>query len=86
MNYLSETDQRQAVRDAFDKPAGIDRSAPIDPILRRPVVEQMTGLARSTIYARMKAGTFPSPVRLGPNSIGWRQSDIAEWLASREVV
>lgn len=57
----------------------------IDPILRRPTVEQLTGLKRSTIYAGVKAGTFPPPVRLGPNSVGWRQSAIADWLASREL-
>lgn len=56
----------------------------IDPIFRRREVERITGLARSTIYAGVKAGTFPPPVRLGPNSVGWRQSAIADWLASRE--
>lgn len=54
-------------------------------ILRRPAVEARTGLSRSTIYAAMARGEFPQPVRLGPRAVGWRESDVAEWLASREL-
>jgi len=57
----------------------------IDPslvILRRPEVESMTGLSRSTIYARIKAKTFPAPVAIGPRSVGWRVADIQAFLAA----
>jgi prophage regulatory protein len=54
-------------------------------VLRLPEVMQATGLSRSTIYDRMKDGGFPRPVRLGPNSVGWREGDVADWLASREA-
>lgn len=57
----------------------------IDPILRRPAVEQITGLKRATIYARIKDGSFPPPVKLGPNAVGWRQSVIRDWLDGLEV-
>ena len=53
-----------------------------DRILRRPEVEAITGLARSTIYDRVKAGRFPRPVTLGSRSVGWRQSDIENWLSA----
>lgn len=53
-------------------------------ILRRPAVEARTGLARSTIYDWMKNGAFPKPVALGARLVGWRESDIEEWLAARE--
>ncbi|WP_459906748.1 helix-turn-helix transcriptional regulator [Caballeronia sp. HLA56] len=49
-------------------------------ILRRKQVEEVTGLSRSTIYARIKNRTFPSPVALGPRSVGWRVSDIEAFL------
>ena len=55
-----------------------------DRILRRPEVEEITGLARSTIYAAMSRGDFPSPVRLGPRAVGWRASAINEWLSARQ--
>jgi prophage regulatory protein len=53
-------------------------------ILRRPEVEQTTGLSRSTLYAMMADGAFPRPVKLGKRAVGWRASDITAWLESRE--
>jgi len=53
-------------------------------ILRRPEVEQTTGLSRSTLYSMMSEGTFPKPVKLGKRAVGWRASDISAWLESRE--
>lgn len=53
---------------------------PALPILRRREVESLTGLSRSTIYSRIKAGTFPPPVPLGPRSVGWRLADIQAFL------
>ena len=50
-------------------------------ILRLPEVEKRTGLRRATIYKRAAAGTFPKPVRLGPNSSGWLESEIDGHLA-----
>ncbi|MEM5434734.1 AlpA family phage regulatory protein [Paraburkholderia diazotrophica] len=50
--------------------------------MRRPEVENETGLSRSTIYQRIKAGTFPMPVQLGARSVGWRIADIEAFLSS----
>lgn len=52
-------------------------------ILRRREVEARTGLSCSTIYDGIKAGTFPAPIQLGPKSVGWIQSEIDAWLATR---
>ncbi len=52
-------------------------------ILRRNQVEVRTGLPRSTIYDRIKAGTFPKPIRLGAQSVGWLEADINEWISLR---
>lgn len=54
-------------------------------ILRRPDVENLTGLSRSTIYDWMRRGEFPQPVALGARLVGWRESDIENWLQAREV-
>ncbi len=51
-------------------------------ILRRRQVEVVTGLSRSTIYDRMKVGTFPAAVKIGPHSVGWRAGDIDAFLAN----
>jgi prophage regulatory protein len=52
-------------------------------ILRRKQVEARIGLSRSTIYERIKAGTFPSPISLGAKSVGWLESEIDAWLSSQ---
>lgn len=49
-------------------------------ILRRKQVEQVVGLSRSTIYQRIKDGTFPKAVSLGGRMVGWRASDIELFL------
>lgn len=54
-------------------------------ILRRPQVENLIGLKRSKLYALMREGAFPRPVRLSAGAVGWRETDIAAWLQSREA-
>jgi prophage regulatory protein len=52
-------------------------------ILRRKQVEAHTGLSRSTIYARVRAGSFPPPISLGAKSVGWLQNEIEDWITDR---
>jgi prophage regulatory protein len=55
-------------------------------ILRLPAVKACTGLSRSTIYLRMAQRTFPQAILLGgagARAIGWRETEIDDWLASR---
>lgn len=54
-----------------------------DEMLRYPEVERRTGLSLVTIWRRVRAGTFPAPRELGLNSVGWPESEIAEWVANR---
>jgi prophage regulatory protein len=51
--------------------------------LRRPAVEEMTGLNRSSIYEYMAKGTFPKPIRLGPRAVGWLEPEIIAWQKQR---
>ena len=57
-----------------------------DRILRVREVVDLVGMHRSTLYKMMGRGEFPRPLRIGPNSRGWRQSDIDAWLANLEEV
>jgi prophage regulatory protein len=52
-------------------------------ILRRKQVQARTGLSRSAIYQRVKAGTFPPQVSLGERTVGWIESEINSWLTAR---
>jgi prophage regulatory protein len=56
-----------------------------DRLLNKWAVEKQTSLDITTIYRKMKAGTFPQPVRVGKRRVAWRESDIAAWQASLEV-
>ena len=55
----------------------------LDRILRREEVQRVCGISRSTMYEMIRAGAFPAPVLLTKRNVGWRESDIAGWLASR---
>lgn len=60
----------------------IDTKHQIDPLHRRKVVENVTGLSRSSIYAKIAEGTFPRPVQIGARAVAWRASDIRAWMDS----
>lgn len=57
-----------------------------DRILRRPEVESMTGLGRSTLYELIAKNSFPPAVRLTSVSVGWRWSEVKRWIDSRPSV
>lgn len=52
---------------------------PAPKMLRLPAVLARTGLSRTTIYRRVRAGTFPAPHNLGNGLIGWTDSVIDTW-------
>jgi len=55
-------------------------------VLRMPQVVAITGLSRMTIYRLEKRGQFPRRIQLSPNSIGWLQDQIDQWIKSRPGV
>lgn len=52
-------------------------------LLRIDDVIHYTGLSRSSIFAGIKTGSFPAPVRIGKRLIAWRSIDISTWVNSR---
>jgi prophage regulatory protein len=52
-------------------------------ILRRKQVEARIGLSRSSIYDAVNAGTFPKPINLGRQSVGWIEAEVDQWLRDR---
>ncbi len=49
-------------------------------LLRLPEVLQRVALSKSTLYARVREGSFPRPVHLGSLS-AWVESEIDAWIA-----
>ena len=59
--------------------------APAKPgkLLRLPAVMDRCGLGRSSVYAGVKAGTFPAPVRLSARAVGFSEISIDRWISER---
>lgn len=52
-------------------------------LIRLPIVENLTGLKRSSIYGLMRARTFPGSVRLSARAVAWRETEVLAWCAER---
>lgn len=46
------------------------------------VVEEHTGLKKSSIYKRIQEGTFPKPIKLGHAS-RWQAGEISKWISDK---
>jgi prophage regulatory protein len=53
-----------------------------DRIVRLKTVIFRSGISRSTIYRKMKDGTFPARVKVNINGIGWHESELNRWIAN----
>jgi prophage regulatory protein len=51
-------------------------------LISRKSVETITGLSRSTIYAKMSDNTFPKNVHVGPKSVRWVYAEVIAWIES----
>ena len=52
-------------------------------VFRLPEVVRLTGASRQSIYRWMGEGRFPKSIEIGVRAIGWRESDLKDWLESR---
>jgi prophage regulatory protein len=46
-------------------------------------VEAITSLSRSTLYRKMKEGTFPRSVSISTGRVGWERRAVDEWCEQR---
>jgi prophage regulatory protein len=54
-----------------------------DRFIRLPEVLAIVGFKRTTLHNRIKAGEFPSPIKLGPQSVAWLESEVQDWMQSK---
>jgi prophage regulatory protein len=52
-------------------------------ILRTTDVIRLTGLSRTTLWRLERRGGFPARLRLGPNSVGWLDDEVRQWIKAR---
>lgn len=61
-----------------------------DRIVRKPEVVNIAGVSSATLWRWERDGKFPKRISLGPNTAGWLESEINQWLKnlaqSRETI
>jgi predicted DNA-binding transcriptional regulator AlpA len=56
---------------------------PATGFVRQPLVLRLVPFSRSTLWRRVKAKSFPAPVKLSEGITAWRAEDIRLWIAEQ---
>lgn len=54
--------------------------------LRLREVQSRIGLARATIYLKIKNNEFPRPYPLGARAVAWLSTEIDEWISKKITI
>ena len=54
-------------------------------IHRIKTVCDITGLSKSTVYAKMLNGEFPRPIKLGRRAVGWKSDELQAWVSKQST-
>ncbi|SHE87919.1 transcriptional regulator, AlpA family [Fodinibius roseus] len=54
----------------------------MDNLIRPKVLSNKLGIGLSTLYELMKEPDFPRKVRISKQAVGFRESEIMEWIES----
>ncbi len=52
----------------------------MEKLIRPQVLADKLGIGLSTLYDRMKEPDFPRKVQISKNAVGFRESEIMEWI------
>ena len=87
MSTVNQTDFGPAPKPRTRAAQPLHAAQLADALLRFSTVEAITGLSKSTIYARLKTdnGSFPKPIRLGLRCTRFKAGDITAWLAAQSA-
>jgi predicted DNA-binding transcriptional regulator AlpA len=55
---------------------------PVSPIIRPTQAARLLGISRATLYRWESSGRLAPRVILGPNTSGWREEDLVDFIAS----
>ena len=57
------------------------RNIEVERYLReKQLLEHYLPFSGSTLWRKVRTGTFPAPIKLGPAITAWRDRDIESWL------
>lgn len=54
-------------------------------LIRMKDVLQRITLSKTEVYRRIKAGTFPKQVRLGPSRVAFIEVEVNQWIEARSA-
>ncbi len=57
-----------------------------DRIIREKERQLITSISRAHAYQLEKVGRFPKRIHLGCRSVGWRLSELMEWVNNQSFV
>ena len=60
-------------------------AAPREKILRPKDLIKMLGISRTSLWRLEREGCFPKHLQLGVRSIGWKLSDVNQWIKERQA-
>lgn len=66
------------------KPVPLHSPAEVDRIIRAKEVQELTGLSRTTLWRFENKGEFPRRVSLGASTVGWKLSEVQNWIRERQ--
>jgi len=49
-------------------------------LVRLPDVKEITGLSRSSVYAKIADGSFPQPIPIGKRAVAWIEGEVQDWI------
>ncbi len=52
-------------------------------LVKKPEIQKLLGISRSTLGRRVKSGQFPQPALIQNGRSCWRFKDIHKWLSSK---
>lgn len=52
-------------------------------VIRLKKVMEKTGLAKSTIYKKIREREFPTQISLGGKAVGWLKRDVDAWIEQK---
>lgn len=64
-------------------PIQVSAELSYDPLIKLPKVCEITGLSKSSIYEKMKEGSFPQSVQISSRSVGWLLSEVNAFVQER---
>jgi prophage regulatory protein len=52
-------------------------------LVKKPTVLARMTWSDTTLWRRVRDGSFPQPIRISPGRVAWRESDIEAWITAR---